>query len=281
MAGQHIEAGTIRVSNDEENLYVTYTTTDEWQLSETHLAVAKTLSGIPQNKNNMIPGQFPYKAYHNPTVSTWKYTISLSSLNVAAGQTLYIAAHAVVEKLEDDIFMEETAWGEGYRFGKSWGMYFEYIVQACNNGEEQCTYGGSETAWAVGTSFGGTNPAGKGKSQGGGNAHYVTYNRIGTQTYNLGAGANYFKVGTLTVSIVGDNLKVIYQADSGYTFKEVHLHVGDTVPTIAIPGQFAYKFTSTDYFETKTFTIPLSSLGDGTIYIAAHAAVHSVTCPTN
>ena len=36
MAGQHIEAGTVCVSNDEDFLYITYDTIDDWELAEAH-----------------------------------------------------------------------------------------------------------------------------------------------------------------------------------------------------------------------------------------------------
>ena len=64
------------------------------------------------------PGQFPYKEGGS------LYTIPLSDLNVMPGDTLYIAAHAVVQNGEQ----EETAWGAGDEFGKSWATYLRYRV---------------------------------------------------------------------------------------------------------------------------------------------------------
>jgi hypothetical protein len=102
IADQNINVGTVYVWNDTINLYVKYETTDEWVMTETHLAVAATLDGIPQtlpNKKglgggNPIPGQFAYSTDHNPAVQTYTYTIPLTSLG---GTSLYIAAHAKVQ----------------------------------------------------------------------------------------------------------------------------------------------------------------------------------------
>ena len=60
-AGQTIDAGTVTVSNDDTSLYVTYSAVDPWWLSETHLHVADSEAGIPQNrKGNPVPGNFQY-----------------------------------------------------------------------------------------------------------------------------------------------------------------------------------------------------------------------------
>ncbi len=97
IAGQHIDVGDVSVWNDGTNLHVTYTTTDGWYMTETHLAVADGLGGIPQTKTeNPIPGKFAYSENHDPAVQTYTYTIPLSW---DPGNDLYVAAHAVVEKV--------------------------------------------------------------------------------------------------------------------------------------------------------------------------------------
>src|SRR5512132_1874856 len=61
IAGQHTDVGDIKVWDDGTTLYVQYETVDPWCMTETHLAVASSLSDIPQANGNPIPGQFPYK----------------------------------------------------------------------------------------------------------------------------------------------------------------------------------------------------------------------------
>ncbi|BEP18351.1 hypothetical protein PYJP_17030 [Pyrofollis japonicus] len=74
---------------------------------ETHLAVAKSLDDIPHTKKgNPVPGKFPYKAVHNPPTTAVTYTIPLKDIGAKPGDTVYIAAHAVVMK---------TVWKEPYR----------------------------------------------------------------------------------------------------------------------------------------------------------------------
>jgi hypothetical protein len=95
-----IDVGDVSIWNDEDYLYVKYETTDDWYLTETHLAVATTLSGIPQTKTgNPIPGKFAYSTCHSPPVTEYVYQIPQTWND---GDTLSIAAHAKVVKLIGD-----------------------------------------------------------------------------------------------------------------------------------------------------------------------------------
>jgi len=121
IAGQNENIGEVKVANDGEYLYVEFVTDDPWVLVETHVAVYKNFSEIPQTKSG------------NPKVGQFAYDIdSLIPLD-CSWDTLYIAAHAVVEKIVGGVTVQtETAWGEGPEFpGKSWAMYFTYTVQDC------------------------------------------------------------------------------------------------------------------------------------------------------
>jgi len=93
------------VWNDGTNLYVQYVTTGGWVLTETHLHVATSMEGIPQNNGNPPPGQFDYASEYDPSEGVTEpdpYVIPLADLGVADPcdpTMLYIAAHAVVAKL--------------------------------------------------------------------------------------------------------------------------------------------------------------------------------------
>lgn len=131
IAGQKIPVGTVTVWNDAEYLYVAYQTQNGWWMTETHLAVAGSLSGIPQRNGNPVPGQFPYKRYYNPPVQYDVYQIPLSTFTTT---TLFVAAQAVVVRLNGDgvIVGQETAWANGPNFpGRNWAMYFQYTIQTC------------------------------------------------------------------------------------------------------------------------------------------------------
>jgi len=96
-AGQTLDVGDVLVWNDGDTLYVQYVITDpDWCLTETHLQIATTLAGIPQNKKgNPIPGHFEENDEHG-CVPEVLYTYDLTEKGWSVDQELFIAAHAVV-----------------------------------------------------------------------------------------------------------------------------------------------------------------------------------------
>ena len=140
IAGRTIDAGDVKVCNDDATLTVTYEATFPWCLLETNLHVATSEAEIPQNKpGNPIPGHFAYGDEHD-CVGTAAFEIPLDEIDggVSPGDTVVIAAHAEVEDGE----REEGAWGEGTRFVErgNWAMYFTYAVQAgACGGAASCT----------------------------------------------------------------------------------------------------------------------------------------------
>jgi len=127
-----IDVGEVFIWQDEDNLYVKYVTEDGWYMTETHVHVAGDASDIPQTKNgNPQVGKFDYSMDHDPAVDEYMYTIPLDE---NWGDTFYVAAHAVVQKVigyDDDgfpIYQVETAWGDGNDFpGNNWATYIEYV----------------------------------------------------------------------------------------------------------------------------------------------------------
>lgn len=136
LAGQDMEVGTVTVTNDGDQLCVTYALNDEavadgWLIYETHLAVGASLDEIPQTNGNRwgtnpIPGLFPYGDDQLDGVEEWTQWIDIAE-DWGWGDDLFIAAHAVIEKMDDTTYAE-TAWGEGDRFNTrgNWGMWFMY-----------------------------------------------------------------------------------------------------------------------------------------------------------
>ena len=63
LAGQHINVGTIQVTQDEQYLCVSFQISDSaWYIKETHLALAASPDLLPQNgSGNPQVGPFPYK----------------------------------------------------------------------------------------------------------------------------------------------------------------------------------------------------------------------------
>ena len=128
IAGQTINSGTVTVTNDANFIYVTYTTTNGWVLSQTHLYVGDCALIPVNNPGNPIPGQFPYASAHN-NVTSYTYQIPLSQIPV--GSCGCIAAHAVVKQYNssNQVINTQTAWGNGTLInltGGNWVMKFDY-----------------------------------------------------------------------------------------------------------------------------------------------------------
>ena len=126
-------------------MHIKYTTTDGWEITETHLAVAKSFDDIPQTKKgNPKIGQFPYKGDHSPAVTEVTYTINLDDFDLYNPDNgkyqgeLFIAAHAVVRKLTgydsmgNPIYDEETAWadtyGQPFNENNGWALWLKVTL---------------------------------------------------------------------------------------------------------------------------------------------------------
>jgi len=146
LAGRYIEAGNVTVWNDENNISVTVSLADDWQLNETHIDVQNDVLDFPTaKKGNPKVGHFNYKNETHFLYGTATYTETIPLGNWTDGETLYIAVHTEISTMlydEDGNFIdwnEESAWGafeidpynipNGAYFGRNWAMYFEYIAQ--------------------------------------------------------------------------------------------------------------------------------------------------------
>ncbi len=243
LAGQTIPAGSVTVGNDETNLYVTFSTTNGWEMKETHLYVGDG-TNLTNKAGNAAPGQFPYKTTHDPRVTSFTYTIPLQGLP----ECMVIAAHAAVEKWVNGTMVDsQTAWGEGSQIGKNWAMKFEYCKQVCepgNPGENRCYQ--DETAWVFGPRY---------VNQG----NWATYTPYdGTaKTETIYAGQTY-EAGTATFSAaVGGQVTITITLNSNFIFQNgtelIKIQGYNTTPPSSnpAPGQFTtFKGTST------TITVP-------------------------
>ncbi len=133
-AGQHIDVGTVTVSNDEINLFITYNVIGNWWLTETHLYVGSE-ENLPLNGGgNPIIGHFPYHGDHGQT-QNYTFTIPLDNLE----SCFVIASHAVVVKKENGkVTSSETAFGFGENTfsGSRWGWYSNTCKQECDDNND-------------------------------------------------------------------------------------------------------------------------------------------------
>lgn len=91
-AGQDIPIGELTVTNDTENLYVTFTMDADYCMTETHLQVGDLES--VQKRGNPIPGKFEFSTEHD-CVYSYTYTVPFDGL--VPGDPINIAAHAKVK----------------------------------------------------------------------------------------------------------------------------------------------------------------------------------------
>ena len=237
-AGQNFIAGTVTVTNDLTNVYVTYQTNSEWELNEVQLYVGLK-SGMPLNTNGSPKiGQFPInftnlyqKTFTTtiPIVATWW---DLPQVNEIC--PIVVAAHAVVSKTDGIITTTETAWSEGERFTKNnWGMFSDYCLKIDCTPPVECP-------WTNETAFGGA-------TMGGGNAWWYYYVNDGTQQPIYagkqlieGAFVQYMN-GAIQITL-GDNM--ILAPNESESVK-IHGYYADSTPMLPsvrpASGHFAYK----------------------------------------
>ena len=304
-AGRTIDVGLVTVSNDADNIYVTYALDYPGATFGTlQMWVGNFLTNLPTNSQGVpVPGQFPHKSGENGLPSsdgatTYTFTIPFAGLSMVdtslmCGEPLIVVTHAEVtmDSNGDGTMDHETAWGGSYPGGTSnrWWFYGTYTI-CCDFGPppQECV---KETAFAKGGWVWTTDRKSNPESLPSLN---LTKNRwgwainltaTGITTYDIWAGAGLnntakgTKVGTLTVEWDGTDVLVTYSLSQGFYLEEVHIYAGDASPATTAPGQYGY----TDYpFGEKDYTsepIPLADTnGTGGVWLIAHAVVSNGAC---
>jgi hypothetical protein len=275
-AGQSINAGTVKVKKDNENITITYETTNEWTLSEVHAWIGDDLINLPTNKGgNPTIGLFPYKQTNLGGVTQTSITIPISVAlgvePVICDKSFYLVAHAVVVKTKaDGSVQKETGWSEGNRITNkgSWATISSFVFKCNDEGEPKS--GGCETAYGVGaTTFIDANLT---------NSRWgwiITVNQIGSFSTPIYAGAaqNDLNKGTLVGHLFytfnGNSLNVTYVLLNGYKLYETHVYAGNSLPTTIAPGQYGHIHELNGASE-DVFSI---NINGAPIYLVAHAVV--------
>ncbi|MGR8935606.1 MAG: hypothetical protein ACU837_14625 [Gammaproteobacteria bacterium] len=298
IAGQTMPVGTVTVTNDATNLYVTYALDNPAYANATfgnlQVFIGQNLNVVPANNNGTpIPGQFCQAAggacYDATGLKSYTFTVPFSVLGIAdindvCGTPLSVVTHAEVDMDGDPSTTDhETAFGgDSAGGGPRWWFYGTYTID-CSTGEPPLAY--CETAFAKGGYIWTTDKKSNPENL---PSLMLTKNRWGwaikltapgTTSYDLWAGAGLnntskaTKVGTVTVSWDGAYATVTYNMLSGKTLKEVHLYAGDVSPTTLAPGQFgnlqgfdpaaaSYSFNDVELYDNN---------GDGSVWLIAHA----------
>ncbi len=137
LAHGSIPAGTVSVGNDTVNLYVNFSTTGDFTMSRADVAVATSLSGIPQSGGQPNLSAFPYRKTFSPEVTTYTFAIPLASIPATPGTSVLVAAHA---SLDSPTQGHQQAWANP-------GQLFP-CSQACKQSSGGCD-GGGDHAHAI------------------------------------------------------------------------------------------------------------------------------------
>jgi hypothetical protein len=309
-AGQTIDVGSVIVTNDADNIYVTfkldYQNQDcvddvvDAEFGTVHVWVGNDLSLIHNGGNSRpAPGQMAQQdggAQFDATgLTEYTFTLPWDQVNLVGVEdmcnkdlNLYVVTHAEV-KLNDcdgnQVGETETGYGgpeDGP--GNSWWYYGIYTV--CCDGDKPPQAPFCETAFAKGeyvfTTGKKSNPEKLGslgltKNRWG---WAIELTEAGDTEYEIWAGAGLndtgkgVHVGTLNVSWDGSQATVTYIMFDGYCLEEVHLFADDGKPNTIAPGQFGntVEFDPNDNFY-EFVNIPLVDTDDGSVWLIAHAVV--------
>ncbi len=283
IAGQNIDSGDVCLEVVGENLVVTYTTMDGWELTEAHLWVGENLADMPQNKKgNPKIGLFPYQSGDITGQTYYAFTVPLVELGgpdymtYLCNKTFYIAAHAAVQKPDGyGGYQTETGWASGDQIVDqgSWAMYFTF--QFICGGTPPPPPENCETAFALGDVELWDIPGEDGlpiTNRWGWQITVPIGSSFSTPIYAGAAQNDPSKgtyVGDLLVNYDGISVTVEFVMIAPFTMNETHLYVGDVYIDTGAPGLFG-NLHDLDSAVYDSYTIYISA---DPIYIVAHAVV--------
>lgn len=115
-AGQHFNAGSVKVTIEGDDLVVVAEATGGWSFSVIQIYAGTEAPG------SSSPGSFPYKYSFGTNQTTFGVKIPLSDFGGECTE-IHVAVHLNMHKGEQS----ETGWAEGEnKFGTGWGGWFVY-----------------------------------------------------------------------------------------------------------------------------------------------------------
>ncbi len=283
-----VAAGTVTVSNDNANLYVTVALSAGVNFANTgipnlRLWVGNDPANVPNFQGLPLEQSFPISATASDAQAAYTLTVPFTELAIqdagsACGMKLYFNLYASI----DVDGVRKIGWG-GESFTQ-WNPYHWYgvgtYVVCCDFGPppvEQCStaFGKGGYVWTTDPK---SNPEGLPslnltKNRWGWAINLKTPGSLTTPLY-AGAGLNTTSkgklVGTVTVNWSGSSVTVTYLATTG-DLKEVHVYAGDRSPTTLAPGQYGSTAYLTSGTTSYTVTRPVSDTNGDGIWVVAHA----------
>lgn len=250
--GQPFSIGTVTVSNDSNNLYVTFQTTGNWYMYQTGLFMLGSDPGARLNLNTA-----PYQWAADLQALNLSQSVTLvAPLNVACDMTLWLQAIAKMVRVENGLVKEwQYAHGGTIAGTAHWNWYgnIVYTVQCCEEEPTPPCYEvrGHETAWADGERY---NPRGNW-------ATYTPY--VPDSTVVLYAGQT-MNAGTVHFSAPenGNVIITINLADEwGFGLMQENVKIQDYEQAPPSrnpqPGRFAWKANASG--QSFSITVPLNN----------------------
>jgi hypothetical protein len=291
-AGQTIDAGTVCVDVNDNQVCITYTTIDGWELTEAHLWMGETKSDMPSTrKGNPVVGHFPNYSGDITGATTHTFYIPIDSLGgepYICNKNFHVAAHAALRKdLGGGSYQTESAWGDGDRIVErnrgNWATAFTATFLCGGVPPNHIT---NEDVFAYGEGYATCfldipDDGGFFENWGWTNGALTP----GTYNFNIYAGAgdcdasNAILVGGLAVDYDGltGTATITYNITIDFLLLETNLYIGSSnLPTNALdlptiwPKDYPYHHINLYGSLTDTFTVTGLS---GNIYVIGHAVV--------
>lgn len=295
-APKRTDVGSVTISNDAKNLYVTYFTTKT--LQKLFLWVGNTLRDMPQHRGGNPNFQhFFYKAHAN-NATTYTFTIPLEELakhNIKCDKDLLAVAYAEVDK--------EPAFAGNIQLPcfNFWALFLKYKIVCCDEDDGEVEPGpGEETAFAKGNWIFGEGGCGTHNpeclpglnisNRWGWVLNFDEEVEFSFPVYASAAQNDITKgkqVGNLVVeyaTVVQNGSPVAYVTtryviDGNWSMKELHIYAADARPTTAAPGRYGHTASFPAGTNTYTFSTSFAdpdTANDG-VWIIAHAIVKPVS----
>lgn len=301
IAGRKEVAGRVHITNNDANLIITYSLNEGWYLLAAKI-YADPFSELPLNKGgNPKIGQFPYKFIFLKPRTEFQFTVPLNRLTLDDLSCLSVATFAELftdlpqhkeEEEEDDeddakereqfvnqlSASERQTFYKKYRFESAWAgdkdfsgssiaRYFEFCPTDC----KQFTILNCEQSYMLADlSF---------IEMGLTDTRWGWAQEVQTQTMPIFSKPLYKRavlnnlnqaevVGSVSVNVVGNRVKIAYAARPGFSFSKTDVYLSDEPPTQFTPDTFPYRNRHNNITD---FEYDLEYSGDGDFWLIAHA----------
>lgn len=112
-AGRGVNVGTVDVTSDGTNFFVSFNVDDGWVLGATELHIAGDLKAIPQRWGLLMPWRFMGRHAWLNCAKRDAYTFPVGDLG---GKDVCVVAHAIIARKHHHRLQIEDAWAGADRF---------------------------------------------------------------------------------------------------------------------------------------------------------------------